>query len=101
MTISEKDQVDLAFSGLRSYLKKKLEGHNFLTLAHLQQEASTQESRSKEVKHDYKTYHSMHVVEYDLDISYDDFNNILAAEFVWRSKVKSFACDSIKPIHKN
>ena len=44
LMLSEKDLVDLAFNDLRSYLRDKLEGHNFITLSQLQQRASAQES---------------------------------------------------------
>jgi len=36
LSISEKDLVDLAFQGLRSYLREKLEGHIYLSLTQLQ-----------------------------------------------------------------
>ena len=35
LTISEKDLADLAFNGLRSYLRDKLECQDFTTLAQL------------------------------------------------------------------
>ena len=39
LTISEKGLADLAYNGLRSYLKEKLEGFEFLTVNHLQMRA--------------------------------------------------------------
>jgi len=36
LMISEKDLAELAFKGLCSYLKEKLEGLEFLTVNHLQ-----------------------------------------------------------------
>jgi hypothetical protein len=36
--------VDLAFNGLCSYLREKLDGHTFITLSQLQQRASAQEN---------------------------------------------------------
>ena len=39
LTISEKDLADLAYNGLCSYLKEKLEGFEFLTVNHLQMRA--------------------------------------------------------------
>jgi hypothetical protein len=44
LIISKKDMSDLTFNGLRSYLQEKLDGHTFITLAQLQQMASTQEN---------------------------------------------------------
>ncbi len=37
LTISEKDLADLAFQGMRSYLREKLDGHIYLSLMQLQQ----------------------------------------------------------------
>jgi hypothetical protein len=36
LSLSEKDLADLAYNGLRSYLKEKLEGFDFITVNHLQ-----------------------------------------------------------------
>jgi hypothetical protein len=36
LMVSEREMVDLAFSGLCSYLRKKLDGHTFITLSQLQ-----------------------------------------------------------------
>ena len=44
LMFSEKDLVDLAFNGLRSYLQDKLESHSFITLSQLQQRVLAQES---------------------------------------------------------
>jgi hypothetical protein len=44
LTISEKDLADVAFQGMRSYLREKLEGHIYLSLPQLQQFASVQEN---------------------------------------------------------
>jgi len=102
LTISEKDLVDLAFNGLRSHLKEKLESHNFLNLSQLQQRASTQESRSKDSKDAFRSNRrEIHVVDCDSASSDDESNDVYAAEFVWPSKSKSYDCDALKPVHKN
>jgi hypothetical protein len=44
LTISKKDLADLAFQGMHSYLREKLEGHIYLSLTQLQQFASVQEN---------------------------------------------------------
>jgi hypothetical protein len=62
LIISKKDMSDLTFNGLRSYLQEKLDGHTFITLAQLQQMASTQENRSKESKYNFK--HTRHNINY-------------------------------------
>jgi hypothetical protein len=93
--------ADLDFNGLRSYLRQKLDGHNFITLSQLQQKASTQESRSKENKDNFKrTRHNVNYVDCDSDSSSDESNDVYATEFCWPSKAKSYACDSLKPVHK-
>jgi hypothetical protein len=100
--ISEKDIADLAFNGLHSYLREKLDGHTFITLSQLQQKASAQESRSKENKDNFKhTHHNVNYVDCDFDSSSDESNNVYAAEFCWPSKARSYSCDAIKPVHKN
>jgi hypothetical protein len=83
------------------YLREKLDGHTFITLSQLQQKALAQESRSKENKDNFKhTCHNVNYVDCDSDISSDESNNVYAAEFCWPSKVKSYACDSLKPVQK-
>ena len=44
---------------------------------------------------------NVYVVEYDLDSFDDESNKVLAAEFVWPSKGKIYACEALKPVHKN
>jgi hypothetical protein len=100
LTISEKDLAGLAFNGLHPYLREKLEGLDFSTLAQLHQKASAQESRSKDSKEVYgSSRHSVHLLPYDS--SNDESGEVLTAEFAWPSKAKSYACDSLKPIHRN
>jgi hypothetical protein len=82
LMISERDMTDLAFNGLRSYLREKLDGHTFITLSQLQQKASAQESRSKENKYNFKhTRHNVNYVNHDSDSSSYESNDIYAAEF--------------------
>jgi hypothetical protein len=101
LTISEKDKVDLAFNDLHSYLREKLDGHTFITFSQLQQKALAQENRSKENKDNFKhTSRNVNYVDCDSDSSSDESNDVYAAEFCWPSKVKSYACDSLKPVQK-
>ena len=66
--ISKKDLADLAFKGLHSYLKEKLEGSEFLTVNYLQMRVLGLEFRLKESKDSYKTHWSnTHVVDHDSD----------------------------------
>ena len=99
MSISEKDLTELAFNGLHSYLREKLKGSVYLTLTQLQQMASVQENRSKNTKEFVKPSHrDVHVLDYSSD---NESNDVLVAEFIWPSKAKSYACDALKPVHKN
>jgi len=67
-SLSEKDLADLAFNGLRSYLKEKLEGFDFITVNHLQMRAIGVEFKYKNSKDSFKPHRSNpHVVENDSD----------------------------------
>ena len=88
-----------AFQGLRSFLKQKLEGLQFLSLAQLYQRASAYESQSKEVQRSAR--HDINTVEGEDNGSDDESNDIYAAEFVWADKNKSHVCTSLKPAAKS
>jgi hypothetical protein len=101
LTISKKDLADLAFQGMHSYLREKLEGHIYLSLTQLQQFASVQENRIKNTKETARpSRHEVHVVEHSSDSSDDKSSEVLTIEFVWPSKAKSLTCDALKPTHK-
>jgi len=103
LVISERDLADLVLSGLKTYIKDRLEGYEFLTINQVLQRALAQESRGKENKevHRYKIDRpKVNMVIYDSDHS-DDEANVYTAEFVWPSKAKPFTCQDLKPIHKN
>ena len=57
-SLSEKDLADLAFNGLRSYLKEKLEGFDFITVNHLQMRAVGVEFKYKNSKDSFKPHRS-------------------------------------------
>ena len=48
VNIAEKDLADLAFNGLRSHIKERLEGYDFFILTQVHQRALAIESQSKE-----------------------------------------------------
>jgi hypothetical protein len=65
LTISEKDLTDLAFHGMCSYLREKLEGHIYLSLTQLQQFTLVQENRIKNTKEIARpSHHEVHMVEH-------------------------------------
>ena len=101
-SLSEKDLADLAFNGLRSYLKEKLEGFDYITVNHLQMRAIGTEFKYKNLKDTFKPHRSnTHVLDPDSDGSDDDSKEVYAAEFVWPSKAKPSSVPSLKPIQKN
>ena len=82
-SLSKKDLADLAYNGLLSYLKEKLEGFDFLTVNHLQMHAISVEFKYKNFKDSLKPHRSnTHVVENDSDCSDDEEKRVYAAEFV-------------------
>jgi hypothetical protein len=91
LTISKKDLADLAFHGIHSYLRQKLE-----------QFALVQENRIKNTKEIVRpSGREVHVVEHSLDSSDDELSEVLTTEFVCPSKAKSLTCDALKLIHKS
>ena len=83
---------------MRSHIKEKLEGYEFLIINQVLQRALAQESRSKEskFKSDRLAMHMLHG-----DSSDDENSEVYAAEFVWSSSDKPSTCASLKPIPKN
>jgi hypothetical protein len=63
------------------YLKEKLEGIQFFTLAQLHQRALAYESQSKDTPK--ATHHNVHIVECDEDSSDDKPHEVYATEIVW------------------
>jgi hypothetical protein len=96
--VAEKQLAGLAFNGTKSYLKDKLEGVQFFTLAQLQQRALACESGRKDTSK--RTHHNVHIVKCDKNSSEDEPPRIYAAELVWSAKVKPPAC-SVQQVQKN
>jgi hypothetical protein len=92
--VVEKQLTGLAFNGLRLYLKEKLDGTQFFSLAHLHQRAMTCESRSKETSK--SASHKMHLVGYDN--SDDESTDVYTAELVWPGQAKPSACSALQSI---
>jgi hypothetical protein len=70
----------LAFNGLRYYLKERLEGVQFFTLAQLHQRALACESRSKETAKTIR--HNVYIVECDQSSLDDESKEVYAAEMI-------------------
>jgi hypothetical protein len=96
--LAEKQLAGLAFNGLWYYLKERLEGIQFFTLAQLHQRALACESWSKETAKIIR--HNVHIVECDQSSSDDESAEVYAAEMVWPKQAKSSACSSLQPVQK-
>ena len=94
--------ADLAFNGLRSYLKEKLEGFEYYTVNFLQVKVMGLEFKLKNAKDNFKPHRSnTHILDHGSDSSDDDSKEVYATEFLWPSKAKSGSVPSLKPIQKN
>ena len=97
LTVSEKELADLAFDGLRSYLKKELEGFEYHTVNYLHMKVLGLEFRLQNAKDAHNTNRSIHVdCKSDSDDEKKEF-----AQFIWPSEAKPCSCSSLKPIPKN
>jgi hypothetical protein len=101
LTISDKDLADLAFNSLRSYVKKKLEGHLFTSVNQVLDRALAQENQSKELAKSKSDCPNMHFLSNNVDTSDDESADVYAAEFAWSSKDKAYTCAYLKLIHRN
>jgi hypothetical protein len=82
---------------LLSYLRDKLDGTQFFSIAQLHQRALTCESRFKETSK--SATRTIHLIERDsLD---DESTDVYTVEFIWPTKAKSSACSSLQPVQKN
>jgi hypothetical protein len=77
LNISNKDLVDLAYSGLSPHLKEKIIAPR-----------GSDKHRNK---------HHVNMVEYSSESSDDEEADMCVAEWNWASKSKQFVCSSLKP----
>jgi hypothetical protein len=96
--ISKRDLAKLAFNGLWSHIKEKLEGHEIVDVAQVLVRALAHESRSKDtrLKSDRP---NMHLLDYES--SDDESKDVCAAEFTWLPNDKANTCASLKLAHKS
>jgi hypothetical protein len=81
------DLADICLKGLRSSIRDKIEGSNFLLVAQVQVRALVVENRMNKEKDNFKSRRSdVHIIDYDSDNSDDSDKEIYAAEFIWPSK---------------
>ena len=99
--MQKKDLADLAFNGLRSHIKERLEGYDFFTITQVHQRAFAVESRSKESQESHRHHRSsVDALDCTSDCSDDESNDVYTAEFAWPSQAKPFTCFALKPIQK-
>jgi hypothetical protein len=99
--------ADLAYSGLSSHSKEKLERHLFFDISQVLQRALDCESQVKESRSfprsSDKLRNECHVnmVEYSSRSSDDEEANMCVAEWNWGSKSKPYICSSLKSASKS
>jgi hypothetical protein len=104
LTLGEKDLADLAFIGLSSYLREKLEGQDFTDINQVMQHAITHESRARDNKQ-YSRFRDMNGREKEKkgvnmlepNNDSDEETDVCVAEWVDAPKVRPMACAFLKP----
>jgi hypothetical protein len=103
LTVREKDLANLAFAGLLSYLREKLEGQEFLDVNQVLQCALTHENRARDSRtHNRfrdggKNNEKGHVGLVDESASSDEEMGVCIAEWVDTPKDKHITCTFLKP----
>jgi hypothetical protein len=102
LSITDMDLAEICLKGLRSSIRDKIEGSDFLSVAQVQVRSLVVENRMNKEKNNFKSRHSnVHIIDYDFDRSNDSDKEVYAAEFVWPSEEKSYSCSSLKPASKS
>jgi hypothetical protein len=87
LSITDIDLADICLKGLRSSIRDKIEGSDFLSVAHVHVRALVVENRMNKEKDNFKSRRSnVHIINYDSDGSNDSDKEVYDAEFVWPSK---------------
>jgi hypothetical protein len=96
--------ADLAFAGLASYLKERMEGQEFIDVNQVMQRVVAQENRAKDVKSYGRFRYSgtrekeKHGVNFmDEDLASDSDAEVCVAEWVDTPKHKPMSCSFLKP----
>jgi hypothetical protein len=92
----DKELAGLVFNGLLSYLRDKMDGTQFFSIAQLHQRALACERRCKETSK--SAGRTKHLVE--RDSSDDESAYICSAKLVWPTKVKPSPCFSLQSVQK-
>jgi hypothetical protein len=105
LTIGEKDLADLAFAGLFSYMKERMEGKEFIDVNQVLQRDVVHENRAKyhssygRFKENGSKEMKKHNVNYiDEESTSDNEVEVCVAEWVDTPKDKPISCSFLKPI---
>jgi hypothetical protein len=80
LSITDMDLVDICLKGLRSSIRDRIEGSDFLSVARVQVRAFIIENRMNKEKDNFKSRRSnVHIIDYDSDSSNDSDKEIYAA----------------------
>jgi hypothetical protein len=107
LNILEKGLANLAYSGLTSHLKDKLESHMFSDVSQVLQWTLYYESRAKESRNFPRTSDKpriechINMIEYSSESSDDEETDMCVAEWSWGSKSKPIICSSLKSASKS
>jgi hypothetical protein len=107
LNISNKDLADLAYLGLSSHLREKLEGHVFFDISQVLQRDLDCESQAKEFRSFNRSGDKprnecpVNMVEYASESSDDEEANMCVGEWSWASKSKPFVSSCLKLASKS
>jgi hypothetical protein len=107
LNISDKDLADLAYSGLSSHVREKLESHIFFDVSQVLQRDLNCESRVKESRSFTRSGDKrrnkcpVNMIEYASESSDDEEADMCVAEWSWASKSRPFVCSSLKSASKS
>jgi hypothetical protein len=99
--------TDLAYSGLSSHLREKLESHVFSNVSQVLQKTLDCESRAKQSGSVSRSGDKprndcpINMVEYGSELSDDDEGDMCVAKWSWASKSKPLVCSSLKSTSKS
>jgi hypothetical protein len=84
LSITDMDLADICLKGLRSSIRDKIQGSDFLSDAQVQVRALVVENRimSKEKDNFISRHSNVHIVDYDCDSLNDSDKEVYAIEFV-------------------
>jgi len=105
LTISDKDLADLAYAGLSSHIKDKLDNHGFADVSQVLLRALAMESRALDSRNFSKSNDTnkndrpaVNILEYSSYESNNEEADVCVAKLNWNAKPKPFVCSVLKPV---